>query len=260
MLHCCIEILHFDNLLISDKNSDPISPEVLFVYSSLLQDCQELVVLIGMPASGKSTFFKRFFEAHGYVHVNRDTLGSEAKCVSAATQALESKKSVVVDNTNPTVQSRLQYIQIAESYCEYKNAGTGFINLARNEIVWWVRNISTKISTRVNRYEESSMQVNALCNTVVSKEYMGLFQYLSPSLLRKNIYIFSPPIQTIELTFCVLRNFTGSGEANSLGEGNTAKKIRIYCIVVIDENIFYIFRFFEQFLKTVGCNILSKEN
>ena len=41
----------------------------------------EMVVMVGCPASGKSTFRKRYFEPNGYVVVNRDTMGTMQKCV-----------------------------------------------------------------------------------------------------------------------------------------------------------------------------------
>ena len=35
--------------------------------------------MVGCPASGKSTIRKRFLEPHGYVAINRDTLGTAEK-------------------------------------------------------------------------------------------------------------------------------------------------------------------------------------
>ena len=42
---------------------------------------EEMVVMVGCPASGKSTIRKKFLEPHGYVAVNRDTLGTAEKCL-----------------------------------------------------------------------------------------------------------------------------------------------------------------------------------
>jgi bifunctional polynucleotide phosphatase/kinase len=77
-------------------------------------DRQELVLFTGFPASGKSTFYKKHFAPNGYVHVNRDTLNTPAKCQKAAQEALRSGKSVVIDNTNPDRESRKAYLKIAK--------------------------------------------------------------------------------------------------------------------------------------------------
>ncbi|ESO88114.1 hypothetical protein LOTGIDRAFT_126696 [Lottia gigantea] len=76
---------------------------------------QEVVIMVGCPASGKSTFRKRHFEPHGYVAVNRDTMGTQEKCIKAAKEALKKGKSVVADNTNPSVSARQPYVEMAES-------------------------------------------------------------------------------------------------------------------------------------------------
>ncbi|EFC41382.1 predicted protein [Naegleria gruberi] len=82
----------------------------------LISSKQEIVVFQGWPASGKTTFAKRFFIPAGYVHVNRDTLNTIPKCVKACKEAIQKGKSVVVDNTNPDADSRKNYIDIAEEF------------------------------------------------------------------------------------------------------------------------------------------------
>jgi len=76
---------------------------------------QELVIMVGRPASGKSTFTKRFFVPAGYVHVNQDTLKTKDKCVKAAKEAVANGKSVVVDNTNPSESVRGEFLAIAKA-------------------------------------------------------------------------------------------------------------------------------------------------
>lgn len=51
--------------------------------------------------------------AAGFAHVNRDTLKTWQKCVAALEEHLRKGKSVVVDNTNPDVESRARYVEAA---------------------------------------------------------------------------------------------------------------------------------------------------
>ncbi|XP_052286943.1 bifunctional polynucleotide phosphatase/kinase-like [Dreissena polymorpha] len=76
---------------------------------------RELIVLVGSPASGKSFFAKEYMESKGYIVVNRDILKSWQKCVAACTDGLKKGQSVVVDNTNPDVESRKRYIVAAKT-------------------------------------------------------------------------------------------------------------------------------------------------
>ena len=48
------------------------------------QNTQEMIIMCGPPASGKSTFSKKYLVPHGYVHVNRDTLNTAAKCIKVS--------------------------------------------------------------------------------------------------------------------------------------------------------------------------------
>ncbi|CAL8349825.1 unnamed protein product [Lota lota] len=83
--------------------------------ASLTSDQTEVIVAVGFPASGKSTFFHAHVVPKGYVYVNRDTLGSWQSCVSACERALREGRSVAVDNTNPDPESRKRYIDVAKA-------------------------------------------------------------------------------------------------------------------------------------------------
>lgn len=80
----------------------------------VLSDSCELVLLVGLPASGKSCYYARYFKDAGYVYVNRDTLGTMPKCVKLCKTSLEAGASVVIDNTNVTVKHRKQFIDEAK--------------------------------------------------------------------------------------------------------------------------------------------------
>jgi polynucleotide 5'-kinase 3'-phosphatase len=77
---------------------------------------QELVLLCGPPASGKSTISRTHFQE--YVRVNQDTLKTLDKCLKVATEHLDSNKnkSIIVDNTNLDINSREKWIKLANKY------------------------------------------------------------------------------------------------------------------------------------------------
>ncbi|XP_029026257.1 bifunctional polynucleotide phosphatase/kinase [Betta splendens] len=83
--------------------------------ASLTSNKTEVIVAVGFPASGKSTFFNTHIVPKGYVYVNRDKLGSWQKCVSACEGALKEGRSVAVDNTNPDPESRKRYVDAAKA-------------------------------------------------------------------------------------------------------------------------------------------------
>ncbi|XP_019629199.1 PREDICTED: bifunctional polynucleotide phosphatase/kinase-like [Branchiostoma belcheri] len=85
----------------------------LYAQPTLLSSAPEVIVMVGCPASGKTFFVKQNLVSQGYVHVNRDVLGTWQKCVAACSQALAGGKGVVVDNTNPDVESRKRYVDCA---------------------------------------------------------------------------------------------------------------------------------------------------
>lgn len=82
--------------------------------AKIISDQQEVILMVGSPGSGKSHFAK--FYLANYEYINRDTLGSWQKCVSAMEQSLTQRKHVVIDNTNPDRPSRERYIVTAKKY------------------------------------------------------------------------------------------------------------------------------------------------
>eukprot|EP00826_Nyctotherus_ovalis_P020569 TRINITY_DN16473_c0_g2_i7.p1 TRINITY_DN16473_c0_g2~~TRINITY_DN16473_c0_g2_i7.p1 ORF type:complete len:426 (+),score=111.34 TRINITY_DN16473_c0_g2_i7:218-1495(+) len=78
------------------------------------RDEQEVVIFVGSPAAGKSTFWKNYMSS--YVRVNRDTLKTKEKCVALLDKSLGEGKSCVIDNTNPEKADRKLYIDIANTH------------------------------------------------------------------------------------------------------------------------------------------------
>jgi len=75
---------------------------------------KDMVIMVGLPASGKSHFSKTHFVPGGYEWVNRDTLSTAEKCLKVAQGALKAGKSVVIDNTNPDPAARKPFVDAAK--------------------------------------------------------------------------------------------------------------------------------------------------
>jgi predicted kinase len=79
----------------------------------------ECVILIGLPGSGKTTFFMRYFGAT-HRHVSKDlwpgTRDRRARQRRELAAALGAGESVVVDNTNPTAADRRGVIELARAH------------------------------------------------------------------------------------------------------------------------------------------------
>lgn len=77
----------------------------------------ELVVLVGLPGAGKTSFFRHRFAAT-HVHVSGDLIRNRAnarrKQLRRAAGALAAGRSVVVDNTNPTAAGRAEFLALAK--------------------------------------------------------------------------------------------------------------------------------------------------
>jgi predicted kinase len=79
----------------------------------------EVIILMGLQASGKSTFFRTHF-ALTHAHVSKDLLRNNGKKARRQQQlieeALRAGHSVVVDNTNPSKEERETLIALGHLY------------------------------------------------------------------------------------------------------------------------------------------------
>lgn len=74
----------------------------------------QAVIFIGVPASGKSSFFKeRLFHTH--VRISLDLLKTRNREQSLLELCLAKEQSFAIDNTNPTKLDRSGYIEAAKA-------------------------------------------------------------------------------------------------------------------------------------------------
>ena len=84
----------------------------------------EIILLIGIPASGKSTFYRqRFAETH--LQISLDILHSRVREMEVLQAALAAGKSCVIDNTNVTAEERARFIAPARDHA-YRITGYYF--------------------------------------------------------------------------------------------------------------------------------------
>lgn len=72
----------------------------------------DIVLFCGSPGAGKSTFYWRHMQPLGYERVNQDILKTRDKCMKVATQLIQDKQPVVVDNTNADIETRAAWIAL----------------------------------------------------------------------------------------------------------------------------------------------------
>uniref|UniRef100_A0A8D0E8N8 Bifunctional polynucleotide phosphatase/kinase n=1 Tax=Salvator merianae TaxID=96440 RepID=A0A8D0E8N8_SALMN len=132
----------------------------------LTSSVPELVLSVGFPAAGKSTFLKQHLVSAGYVYANRDTLGSWQKCVAVSRAALQAGKSVAVDNTNPDLESRQRYIECA------KEAGV--------PCRCFLFTASLEQAKHNNKFREMTEKGHVPVNDIVLNSYKN--KYVEPSL------------------------------------------------------------------------------
>jgi predicted kinase len=86
---------------------------LLFFIIHLCQKVMELILFIGIPGSGKSTFYTRqFLDTH--LRINRDMLRTETREKILIDACLLAKQPFVIDNTNVTAEKRAAYIARAK--------------------------------------------------------------------------------------------------------------------------------------------------
>jgi predicted kinase len=79
----------------------------------------EVVILVGLQGSGKSTFYRTFYQST-HVLVSKDLLRNnrnpQRRQMQLIEEALKEGRSVVVDNTNPREEDRAPIIVMARTH------------------------------------------------------------------------------------------------------------------------------------------------
>ena len=160
---------------------------------------KEVIVLIGSPGSGKTTFTENYLVPKGYVRISQDSLKTKEKVVNCLIQNIEKGNKIVIDSTNPQKDNRSEYIKICNKY-NYPIRAFVFqvtkefamhlnnlriINKNRKHYSAYVNNIP--IHSFFKNYEEPEtkegftevVQVNFVPGPFENEEDKKLFYYLS---------------------------------------------------------------------------------
>ena len=74
------------------------------------QDTLELVLLVGYPGCGKSTYSKKHFDK--YTYINQDTDKTKNNSIKKVKEAVKEEKSIIIDNTNLSYEKRQEFINL----------------------------------------------------------------------------------------------------------------------------------------------------
>ena len=80
-----------------------------------MSDKRELIILAGLPGSGKSTFAKQL-EKYDWIRINQDELGSRKRCKKHTVTAFKRYQRVVIDRCNFDTRQRASWIQLAQTH------------------------------------------------------------------------------------------------------------------------------------------------
>ncbi len=99
-----------------------------------LPDIQpQMILLIGIPGSGKSTFAAASFPPE-YVRISRDVLRTRAREARALADALEKRSNIVIDNTNVKRIERERFIKPARA-AGYQVTGFYFQSIIKDCLI-----------------------------------------------------------------------------------------------------------------------------
>ena len=117
------EYIFLNKINIIGKIFYPKFPEKTILDFNYKASEKEMIILVGPPASGKSTIAKKVLR-NFYINtnfniieiINQDELKTTKKCIDKTKDFLKTNKSIIIDKTNPKIEDRKIYIDLARKY------------------------------------------------------------------------------------------------------------------------------------------------
>jgi bifunctional polynucleotide phosphatase/kinase len=105
-----------EQMFYEKASTDDINNAIYSQVPIINEQC--VIIMVGYPGSGKSTIANAIYsrENDRYRIVEKDVLKTKAKVTLAIHKAINDGKSPIIDETNPSIESREGYIAIAKSH------------------------------------------------------------------------------------------------------------------------------------------------
>jgi len=125
-----IKFIHTDTYFLGIQNKEFVKIESVEhpmtkwvsndVYSipQLSSSSKHLVIMVGSPASGKS-YYSQELESKGFLRINKDTMKTDKVIEKTFNDGIKNGLNIVIDNTNPTKESRAKMISAAKKASYY---------------------------------------------------------------------------------------------------------------------------------------------
>ena len=141
------EMPHLAKELFTKNKNDDKNPSIeeLTEYS--------VIMLVGAPASGKSTLSKKF--KNDYNCISQDELKTKSKCLKKLEELCKEHKKIIIDNTNSKRKNRNEYLTIIKKYYQ------------KEEICCIVTNINKEQSFFLNNYRCKINKDKRLADVVI---------------------------------------------------------------------------------------------
>lgn len=78
-----------------------------------LPSTKVMVLFVGMPGSGKTTYYQTHLQPLGYVHANQDILKTKSKVLKLTRDTTRQGQNICIDATNPGQNRRQEFYDIA---------------------------------------------------------------------------------------------------------------------------------------------------